>query len=863
MLSTSFAFRRYVAEGRHLATRVQITFADGTSDTLYGEDLVMGGVSVSTATSSTSGFDIGAAIVGSADLTLANYDGRWDDADFTDATCVISVGADLDGGTEWVRKGVYGIEQPESYDSTIGLSLRDNMRLFQLDYSEVGTTYPATLRTIVTDICQECGVTMLSASFPRDSLVVQNRPDDANTSCLDVLSWAAQAACCFADVDTWGRLRVRWYDTAAFETEDWLDGGTYDTTTTPYSDGDTADGGAFHHGGDGVNGGSFTNSPWAVVTAIRSLTTTTDDVVVTGVEVTASDQVRTDGAQGADGETYLYGSAGYVLKVSGNPLIEYGMAQTVASSIGAAAVGMRFRPLTVSALGNPAVEAGDPMLVVDRKGRTYRSWVTGSTWKHGGFQSLSCDAETPARNKADAYSAQTRAIVEQRNRARAERTAREQAIANLANQLENASGLYKTEQEQSDHSVIYYLHDKPTLADSQIIWKLTSQAFGISTDGGATYPFGFDAWGNAILNAIYTIGINASYINTGSLLASLITSGKIQSQNGKVYFDLTNNELHCDKLVSTSSGTVGNFTAAIKSSTLLGYTIYGLALDNSNYADGTITISPGTKNEANIYYRPNIATKDGLYIIGGRNYGTARSIVEVTPSNGISLSVDGYYLASQQRGPRIDLNVPTSNSAPTYDMVFETTRDFQWAFDKSGAKFNWTGYGPTLNWLTVSGNKNRLVDTEDYGGRLMCCYETPAPMFGDIGSGVLGEDGTCVVEMDDIFSECARTDIAYQVFLQKCGPGDLWVSEKAPGYFVVEGTPTLAFDWEVKAHQLGYEAERLEELGNRDNAYIMGQEDLTPLKAYDQNEEGISLIDLYEDELAYIEQIESLYEEAA
>ena len=90
-------------------------------------------------------------------------------------------------------------------------------------------------------------------------------------------------------------------------------------------------------------------------------------MVITGVSVTASDQMNADGTQGARGETYLCGTEGYVLGIAGNPLIEYGSAQALAESIGAACVGMRFRPLSVSCLGDPAIEPGDPAVVIDRR----------------------------------------------------------------------------------------------------------------------------------------------------------------------------------------------------------------------------------------------------------------------------------------------------------------------------------------------------------------------------------------------------------------------------------------------------------------------------------------------------------------
>ena len=63
----------------------------------------------------------------------------------------------------------------------------------------------------------------------------------------------------------------------------------------------------------------------------------------------------------------------------------------------------------------------------------------------------------------------------------------------MAKKLESSSGLFCTKEEQPDGSIIYYMHDKATLADSMIVWKLTAEAIGISTDGGKTYPTGLDA----------------------------------------------------------------------------------------------------------------------------------------------------------------------------------------------------------------------------------------------------------------------------------------------------------------------------------------------------------------------------------
>ena len=113
--------------------------------------------------------------------------------------------------------------------------------------------------------------------------------------------------------------------------------------------------------------------------------------------------------------------------------------------------------------------------------------------------------------------------------------------------------------------------------------------------------------------------------------------------------------------------------------------------------------------------------------------------------------------------------------------------------------------------FVATGTKSRLTDTEDYGRRLLYCYETPTPMFGDKGEGQLDDTGKCFVFLDDIFAETIDTDCTYQVFLQAYGKGECYVTERTSSYFIVEGTENLPFGWEVKAIQRDFDTMRLEE----------------------------------------------------
>ena len=64
--------------------------------------------------------------------------------------------------------------------------------------------------------------------------------------------------------------------------------------------------------------------------------------------------------------------------------------------------------------------------------------------------------------------------------------------------------------------------------------------------------------------------------------------------------------------------------------------------------------------------------------------------------------------------------------------------------------------------------------------------------------------------LDSVFAETVNAGCEYQVFLQAYGPGNIYVSERTPAFFIVTGQPGQRFSWEVKAKQRGYEQNRLD-----------------------------------------------------
>jgi len=183
-------------------------------------------------------------------------------------------------------------------------------------------------------------------------------------------------------------------------------------------------------------------------------------------------------------------------------------------------------------------------------------------------------------------------------------------------------------------------------------------------------------------------------------------------------------------------------------------------------------------------------------------------------------ATDGdYYHASEASAVKIaasDIKLTTTkrNGYPEQDPLILVHGQRHWL--DTGAEYvnvnvplNVYGNLAVNGSLSVTGTKPRLVSTDQYSDRFLYCYETPSPMFGDVGEGVIGEDGLCYITLDAVFAQTISTT-QYQVFLQKYGDGDCWVHERRGAYFIVKGTPGLAFGWEIKAKQADFDQLRLE-----------------------------------------------------
>ncbi|MNN20169.1 hypothetical protein D3C81_1334320 [compost metagenome] len=138
--------------------------------------------------------------------------------------------------------------------------------------------------------------------------------------------------------------------------------------------------------------------------------------------------------------------------------------------------------------------------------------------------------------------------------------------------------------------------------------------------------------------------------------------------------------------------------------------------------------------------------------------------------------------------------------------------------------------------LYVSGSKNCIQDTENYGKRLLYAYETTESYLGDFVHGKINENGECVISIDEIFGECVNTEIQYHVFTQTY-KGLITEMELYPNYFVVKGDAGTFFSCEIKAKRKGFEHVRLEEKFVEQHGVESIEDELKSLVSSDIDEE--------------------------
>lgn len=615
MRNVSSIFKKALYDGnRNYQCTAYITLLDNTELTITNTRIADNGISLDDNVSDTSSFTaLGSAIINSLTLQINNVYEEYSAYDFTGASVVLYIS--LDGVQEQPIKICTMVVEKVNYNGmVISLQCLDAMSKFNVPYSNSSLIYPATLQTIVTTACLDCDVALATSTFPNYDFEIATRPNDEALTYREIISYVAMLAGCFARCNSNGALELKWFDKSALVAiENTINGGVFDEDS-PYSTGDSVNGGVFNpwNVGDEADGGLFTDRINAhYITALSSQNLGTDDVVITGVQISVKN--LNEEAQ-TDITTETYGTDDYVIKIEDNPFITLDNMDTIGTFLQNQLAGLTFRYGTISHLNDPSIEAGDVAMVWDRKGNAYPLLITNTRFAISGYQSTSCSADTPAKNSATRFSALTKSFVENKELVRQQKSAREALETRLTSAINSKSGMYETrEPVGTSGAYIYYLHDKPNLSESSAVIKITNEAVAV-TPNYQQLPepdwYGLTVDGNFIANIMSVIGIDFDWGTGGTLtlggqnnVNGVIT---VLNANGDTIGTWNNEGI---RLFDGSNNIVGQFAVGTNSETQIGKT------NTSHIYMDYRSLRLIDKDNVTYFYVSDLRDTDGKYTI--------------------------------------------------------------------------------------------------------------------------------------------------------------------------------------------------------------------------------------------------------
>ena len=488
-----------------------VTLADGTKLSLEKKDFYLDGNGIIDAADS-SDFPIGVAIEKTATLSLVNDKGQFDEYSFNGAVFTIFMNLQLSDHLETFKRGSFIVCRKPAIDGEINLTLLDYMSKADRTY-KTNLNFPCTAGEVFRDACRQSGLVMGDADFKNSDFQVQKAPE--GTTCRAVIGMAAALAGGNARIDENDLLRI-----VTFDKEDHV----VLMEEIPWPD---------------ASGQPILDTEDEEIITVYEKVITGHDLPVVGDAENDVDPIIVTGVKHTDGdEEYLYGTEGYVIDISDNQLLA-GNEEEGVSRIGQILEDFELLPFSLSSIPVGYATFGDAIQFKDSRGNLHRSYATDIEFNFADGTEFSCKAKSLETQSLE-YPSGTKALVEQTLKKTEEKISAYNARLKQMNDMAaNTLGFYYTEVVQPDGSVIAYRHNKLRLSESKIVYKTAADGFFVTSDYQGTdeattaagkWTSGFDSNGDAVLNILYAIGIQAKWLNTRGFTA--------EDNDGKVTFQI-------------------------------------------------------------------------------------------------------------------------------------------------------------------------------------------------------------------------------------------------------------------------------------------------------------------------------------
>ena len=147
-------------------------------------------------------FEIGTFITSIATVTILNeevyqsLEGR---------ECSIYIGAITSAGIEYINMGIYRITKETIKDQLITLEMEDRTSKFDKEFKQ-SITYPATLKQIVENVCNQAGVSLSSDFYNSSYKIIEDPKLEESTTCRSIIAAVAELTGGYARINNQGKL---------------------------------------------------------------------------------------------------------------------------------------------------------------------------------------------------------------------------------------------------------------------------------------------------------------------------------------------------------------------------------------------------------------------------------------------------------------------------------------------------------------------------------------------------------------------------------------------------------------------------------------------------------------------------------
>lgn len=361
-------------------------------------------------------------------------------------------------------------------------------------------------------------------------------------------------------------------------------------------------------------------------------------------------------------------------------------------------------------------------------------------------------------------------------------------------------------------------------------------------------------------------GFFADLIVAGTMLADRIRGGVLQSIDGSLEIDLRESskgmqfKRNGKKAIDIAGTTIKFFdwdgeddAVALIYSTRIRRDENKLGLAIANKKNRSISIAYEADDNFYSYMRFDMDNSDkitnspitifketdfkGSQIWFG--YGS-NSIYKAKSDNLIANVKNGFIVLDRETAKSIALLKNGRTYFSKNDKVYCDLTPEYFAFFKEGKAYLWKDLNQDKIWctydfvadrdfhvnrnFTVSGTKNCIQPTENYGERLFYSVEDCENYLTDRSMEVFNVEKTKedtyerIILLDNIFKEAVRIDTDYTIEIFKQGWGDYRIKEQTKDYFIVEADrEDFTFKYVVTAKRRGFEDKRLEEFFKHEN----------------------------------------------